>query len=874
MFRLRTLGGVSLERDGRPLGGRATQRRRLALLIYLATAGKRPVSRDKLITLLWPERDQERGRHSLSQMLWALRQELGDDAILAGIDEVRINPEVVGSDVGDLEAALSRGDWEGAVAGYAPFLDGFFISEAPGFERWVEEKRAALSSAVGAALESLADAAAKRADPLSAVGWWRQCVGLDPLDSRLALRFMESLATAGDRAAAIRHARVHAELLHQELNAPPDPAIEALARSFQQAANDADSLAVAPAPLRDPSAPVIAAAAPKQPALSLGRRRALLLLPALLVVCAAIALPRLHSPPSPAPVRLALLGSFEGSDSALALAVREAFRAELAGDQSIRMLHEFEIAEALRLMKLPPATRLTGTVAGDVAARRGAHYAITGIVAPLGSGVQLLVQVMNPASHAPVLTVSARPESPGEVIGEVGRLARALRARLGTLRGDTSARVLPAVTTSSLEALEQYALARLALSRGDRPTAITLGEGALVHDSLFTLAHYLVGDLLWFTDHQRHAEAHLERAQALAGLAPIREQFLVRARYQHLVADRPDSALTYYLQLRAAYPEEVLAYEGMAWTLRALGEHGAAAAAADTALKLGARALVPTLNNRLYALISVGDTATALAATRAHESEAPWTYREARYLTAVVRHDWAGALATLDRDFVDSTSSRSRQIPWLYRRHAPLLALGEVVEGRKVMEEIISLSPGSQHAPRALILQAIAEWEAGNGRLAIQLARRAKRWVDRADLSAAALARLYERLAILGAWLGDEPFIHSVRATIVRRDADRNRRSLVLALETVDGAAALVRGRAAEATGHLAAARRETFHGRSTSSLGILEADALARGGAPDRAGELYRAVRDFRIPEPDFEVWPVLSRIAAGRLAALKVPR
>jgi DNA-binding SARP family transcriptional activator len=870
MFRLKVLGGISLERDGRPVGGRASQRRRLALLAYLAAAGDRAVSRDKLIALLWPERDQERGRHSLSQMLWALRQELGDEAVLAGIDELRLNPEVVHADLRELEQALARKEWERAVESYTgAFLDGFFISEAPEFERWATERREAVAGAVAASLETLACAAAARGDHPAAASWWKRRTALDPLDSRLTLRLMESLAAAGDRGGAIRHARVHAELLRGQLDAPPDPSVEALAASLKRSSNGSPPVAPVALPAaRAPELAVPEAALPEGEAPARRRGRAPLYLGfALAAGLALFVLVHSRSVATASQPRSAVLGSFAGADSTLALAVREAFRAELVRDESVRLLPEFEVAEGLRLMQLPATTPLRGTVAEELGTRLGAYYVISGTVAPLGAGLQLVIQVVSPASHAAVLTLSGRPERREEVIAEVGRLTRELRQRLGRLPLPDSARPLPAVTTSSLEALEQYALARQALGRGDRMTAITLGEGALAHDSLFPLAHYLVGDLLWWNDQQSHSEAHLRRAQQLVDIAPVREQFLVRARYQHLVADRPDSALTYYLQLRAAYPDEVLAYEGMAWSLRALGRHREAAAVADTALRLGAAALVPTLNNQVYSLISVGDTVAALEAIRPYAATAVRTSSETRYLVALLRHDWNGALAVLDREFGDSGVAT---MTVLSRRHAPLLALGRLAEGRAALEEILRLAPERQYVPRGLLLQAIAEHEAGNDGAAGRLARRAKQWVDSADLSAAALARLYERLAELGSWLGDAELVQAVRAAILRRDGGRNLRSFVLVLETVDGAAALLRGHAGEAAGRLAAARRETFHGRSTSSLGILEADALAGSGELTRAAALYRAVDSFRIADPDFEIWPLLSRVAARRLARL----
>lgn len=882
MFRLKTFGGVSLEQDGRLLQGRASQRRRIALLAYLAAAGDRPVSREKVIALLWPERDQERGRHSLSQMLWALRQELGETAVQAGIDDLRLNPEVVGSDLRDLLTALAQQDWQGAVGSYSgPFLDGFYVSDAPEFERWAEDRRQEFAAAVAAAYESLASKATARGDHLAATGLWRRRAGLDPLDARVAVRFMESLAAAGDRAGAIRYAAIHSGLLRSELNTPPDRQVERFAAALRDGDRDG-GVAVGQAyhstvrsipPVPPSSRPSSRSDAPRSP--TQGLRLRFIIAPAVAALVVAVLFLGFRVSRGPAsPGHPVMLATFEGADSVLALAVREVVRAELSRDPSVQLLPESHITEALQRMKLPAGTPLRGALTDEVAVRAGASYAVTGTATAVGLGVLLAIYVVDPASHRTILAVNARPERREEVIGEVGRLTRAVRVRLGALPVDTVAQPLPAVTTTSLEALEQYALARQALSRGDRGSAITLGEGALVHDSLFVLAHHLVGDLLWFTDQQTHSEAHLKRARALAGLAPIRERILVQARYQQLVADRPDSALAYYLQLRAAYPDEVLAYEGMAWTLRALGEYRAAAAVADTALRLRAGAVVPTLNNRLYALISAGDTAEALAATGAYAGVSPGAHEEARYLTALLRRDWAGALTVLDREFLDSVAAPVRHFPYVYRRHAPLLALGRLSEGRQVLEALLTFLPVTQAAVRALSLQAVAEQEEGDRSQAGRLAWRAKALVDEMDLSAAALARLYERLAIVGAFLGEQALIDSVRVAINRRDAGRGLRSFVLVRETVAGADMLVRGRGTEAIGHFAAARRENFFGRSTSTLGVLEAGALAQAGARPRAVALYAAIESFKLPDTDFEGWPVLSRLASRRLAALRVRR
>ena len=98
-LRLRTFGAVYLERDGTPLGAAHSQRRRLALLAFLAATEKAPIAREKLIALLWPESDESSGRHSLSQLLYALRHDLGADALVVDSETVRLNPDVIASDV-------------------------------------------------------------------------------------------------------------------------------------------------------------------------------------------------------------------------------------------------------------------------------------------------------------------------------------------------------------------------------------------------------------------------------------------------------------------------------------------------------------------------------------------------------------------------------------------------------------------------------------------------------------------------------------------------------------------------------------------------------------------------------------------------------
>jgi serine/threonine-protein kinase len=231
MLRLHTFGGLTLARGAEDLTGAATQRRRLALLVLLAVAGPAGVSRDKLLAYLWPESEFERARHVLNQLLYAQRQQVGDDLFL-GRKTLRLNPALIATDVGGFEQALADGDLATAAALYAgPFLDGFFVKDAPEFERWVEEQRVRLAQRALEAIRALAEAAEGGGDGGAALNWWRRAAAIDPFDARVALRLVTALGAAGDRPGALREASRYETRLRQELGVPPDAAFaDAIAR--------------------------------------------------------------------------------------------------------------------------------------------------------------------------------------------------------------------------------------------------------------------------------------------------------------------------------------------------------------------------------------------------------------------------------------------------------------------------------------------------------------------------------------------------------------------------------------------------------------------------------------------------------------------
>ena len=237
-FYLRLFGSPCIEADGgggAVLSGRVAQRHRLGLLALIAMAPGQRLSRDKLIAYLWPESDAERGRNLLKVSSYVLRTTLGEGALLSEGDELRLNADLVGTDAAEFEAALERSDYARAVALYkSPFLDGFFLSEAPEFEQWANRERERLAIGYAKALEALAEEAQAERDYSRAADWWKRRAVQDPYDSRVALRLMQALEASGNPAGAVQHATVHQRLLQQEFGLATAPEITALAERLRK----------------------------------------------------------------------------------------------------------------------------------------------------------------------------------------------------------------------------------------------------------------------------------------------------------------------------------------------------------------------------------------------------------------------------------------------------------------------------------------------------------------------------------------------------------------------------------------------------------------------------------------------------------------
>jgi DNA-binding SARP family transcriptional activator/TolB-like protein len=545
------------------LRGVLTQPRLLALLSYLAI--DRPSGfrrRDSLVTLLWPELGHQSARNALRQVVHRLRRALGENVIASrGAEELAITDGQLWCDVAAFEDALDAGNISDAVALYrGDLLPGFFTSDAPEFERWLDEERARLRRRAATAAWLLVDRETGDGRPDAALHWARWAAALAPDDEAASRRLIELQIRLGDRAGALRSHEDLSRRLAEDFEATPSPETQALIQSVHDA-----NVAVRPA---GPSLPAMSDAhlfvgAPALPRAAVARPRRWV--PAAVAAAALVATTAItlfggdnraaaDSPRTVAVFPFAIRGS---SDFAyLRDGMVDLISGKLEGAAGFHAVDPRSILAAMARSTDTVDVAASATMARDL----GANWLIRGEILEIAGRLHLSATLYDIARE-PRTLVKANVAAEGTAIflivdDLVGRLLATL-----TPGRDTALTSLAARTTHSLPALKAFLQGEQALRSGYEAEAAAAFRDATDIDSTFALAQYRLAVVATWTSltsgpspTQRAAIAERHAAR----MTPLGRD-LVRA-YRAYRDMKIDTAEAIYREVTRGHPDNVEAW--------------------------------------------------------------------------------------------------------------------------------------------------------------------------------------------------------------------------------------------------------------------------------------------------------------------------
>jgi DNA-binding SARP family transcriptional activator len=557
VLRLTVFGGLSLQRDGSRLEGAAAQPKRLALLAALAASGGKGMAREKLMALLWPDADDERARRNLAQAVYALRQELGDDALQGGTWDLRLNDSIINADLADFEEARRSGALERAAGHYTgPFLEGFAASGSAEFDRWAESRRTELAHDAAAVLDGLIAQLEARGDDRAAVEWLRRRISFDPHDGKVAARLMLALARAGDPGSARGFARSFQAALAEDLGLPPDGEVESALRAIDRMPVQSHTAEMEIATRRQtpvsPIAPAMATSAGAGPVVQGPRRGLLTLLVAVVAVLvvggALLARRMIRRPATIETVSIGRIADYRPSPrEELIGPVGDLLATSLARSPALRVVSTARMYELLS--RDTTRQQATSTLA-DIARLAGATQVVEGALYPLPDGRLMLDLRRVDLKSGEVLGV-ARAQA-ADAFSLVDSATAVLLSSLGAA---VPAGSIAASTTASLAAYRLYEQGLRAWFRFDRPSAERLFLAALSEDSTFAMAAYYAARV---STRWPDMLARLHHVNRLADRTAERERLLIRAGTALMMSD--PLLGVYADSLVTRYPEEVEGY--------------------------------------------------------------------------------------------------------------------------------------------------------------------------------------------------------------------------------------------------------------------------------------------------------------------------
>ena len=245
-IRIYVTGRVAIEVDGQTIVDerRFRGKQDRLLFVYLVCERTRPVAKEELASVLWPEEQSDAWEAALS----ALTSRLAGLLSSAGLDsqglmfsrqfgqyqlrlptECWVDIEAGNSALDRAESAVRNGEARNALGPAAvaasiarrPFLPG-----VDGF--WRESLQGKLDSQLVRALDCLGEMQLEIGEPQTALESALEAIKLDPYRERTYRCLMRAYAATGNRAKAVAANHEFHEMLANEVGADPESATQAL----------------------------------------------------------------------------------------------------------------------------------------------------------------------------------------------------------------------------------------------------------------------------------------------------------------------------------------------------------------------------------------------------------------------------------------------------------------------------------------------------------------------------------------------------------------------------------------------------------------------------------------------------------------------
>jgi eukaryotic-like serine/threonine-protein kinase len=240
--------------------------------------------------------------------------------------------------------------------------------------------------------------------------------------------------------------------------------------------------------------------------------------------------------------------------------LRQGLDVQLEQSPFLNMLSEERIQQTLKLMEQPAAARLTPETAREVCQRTSSAAVLDGSIAQIGSEYSLILKAVNCVTGDSIASSEAQASDKNHVLDALSKAAAEIRGKLGESLSTIQKFDVPAeqASTSSLEALQAFGLARKMMAANDFAGSIPVLQRAINLDPNFAMAYAVLGTSYNDIGEPALAAIQGQKAYDLRDRVSDRERFYIDSHYfQYVLGDLDKASQTYQVWAQNYSRDEV-----------------------------------------------------------------------------------------------------------------------------------------------------------------------------------------------------------------------------------------------------------------------------------------------------------------------------
>ena len=414
--------------------------------------------------------------------------------------------------------------------------------------------------------------------------------------------------------------------------------------------------------------------------------------------------------------------SNQTGDAGLDDALNAALRYSLEQTPYLDVLAIDKVLGTLRLLNLPPDTRVTPEIAGQISLRTNSKMVIASSIADAGNRFRIELDAIDGQSGTPVARLREDAASRNEIVHVLGDLAAQLRRKLGEPSASLERfnKPLEEATSSSLDALQAGREGYKHHIAGDVRGAIPYYQHAIELDPDFGLAYQAIAAAYNSRGEHQLEMGALKKAYELRNRMTEPTRLRAECRYYESVTGETEKACLVALQAVQTFPRDAVAHTNLASYLGKLGQPDRAADEAREA----ARLLPSPYSYHDLVLRSIN-------ADRLNEAKAAFDAADARNFDSTDLRVDRVLLAFLQHD----KAAMEEQWSWavgkpdaarfLFQRAIVECYYGHFRNSRLLSQQVIDMATKAGTIPWYGIYWSVQEAEVGNSEQARSLAAQA-----------------------------------------------------------------------------------------------------------------------------------------------------